>query len=368
MLVKSARPRVRLLALSIVAGLCLSLASAVTTSPAHADGALPYVPWSSYLPGWTNEYVPSSENDCVAGRSNCLKATLREMSQIADGAATSCGHDAVFARAYLRMTQLYGYTREIPGYYDDVRSVNHLDAVFAKFYFDAYNGWKTGNRSSVPQSWLIALDAAKNKKVTGSGELGEHQKVGCEGGEQGVDLGAEIVRQVVGGIHVQPPRERFGGRAEVGIDQLTVGNETPELEQDALGLQPLADGRGMEPGQRTPRVAVGRGPRRQTTCRTTPAPVAVADLAVEQADGGGERRAEPDGGTVAPGGRRHGKNVVMVRGGVNSDDGGDGEVSVLSVSCTPSGTFLHYQPRGSCSTRYRGGDPLSTESRVACGC
>ena len=171
MLVKSARPRVRLLALSIVAGLCLSLASAVTTSPAHADGALPYVPWSSYLPGWTNEYVPSSENDCVAGRSNCLKATLREMSQIADGAATSCGHDAVFARAYLRMTQLYGYTREIPGYYDDVRSVNHLDAVFAKFYFDAYNGWKTGNRSSVPQSWLIALDAAKNKKVTGSGDL-----------------------------------------------------------------------------------------------------------------------------------------------------------------------------------------------------
>jgi hypothetical protein len=171
MLVRSARPRVRLLAVSIVAGLSASLGSVVTAGPANADDVLPYIPWSSYLPGWTDEYVPSSENDCVAGRSNCLKATLREMSQIADGAAASCGHDAVFARAYLRMTQLYGYTRQIPGYYDDVASVNHLDAVFAKYYFDAYNGWKSGNRSSVPQSWLIALDAAKNKKVTGSGDL-----------------------------------------------------------------------------------------------------------------------------------------------------------------------------------------------------
>lgn len=171
MLVKSARPRVRLFAASLVTGLSLSLASAVTTAPAHADGVLPYVPWSSYLPGWTDEYVPSSENDCVAGRSNCLNATLREMSRIADDAAAVCGHDAVFARAYLRMTQLYGHTREIPGYYDDVASVNHLDAVFAKYYFDAYNGWKSGNRASVPQSWLIALDAAKNKRVTGSGDL-----------------------------------------------------------------------------------------------------------------------------------------------------------------------------------------------------
>ena len=77
----------------------------------------------------------------------------------------------MFARAYLRMTQLYGHTREIPGYYEDLPAFNHLDAVFAKYYFDAYYNWKNGNRSAVPQSWLVALDAAKNKKVTGSGDL-----------------------------------------------------------------------------------------------------------------------------------------------------------------------------------------------------
>lgn len=175
MLVKSLRPRARLVAGSLVAAVSMSLglsfAPGLATDTAHADDVLPYVPWSSYLPGWTDEYVPSSENDCVAGRSTCLKATLREMSRIADSTANACSHDAVFARAYLRMTQLYGHTREIPGYYEDVPAVNHLDAVFAKYYFDAYSGWKDGNRSAVPQSWLIALDAAKSKKVTGAGDL-----------------------------------------------------------------------------------------------------------------------------------------------------------------------------------------------------
>lgn len=175
MLAKSLRRRARLMVGAIATALSLSLsvvlAPGLVTGAAHADGALPYVPWSSYLAGWTDEYVPSSENDCVAGRSNCLKATLKELSRIADSTASGCTHDAVFARAYLRMTQLYGHTREIPGYYEDLPAFNHLDAVFAKYYFDAYSGWKDGNRSAVPHSWLVALDAARDKKVTGSGDL-----------------------------------------------------------------------------------------------------------------------------------------------------------------------------------------------------
>jgi hypothetical protein len=69
------------------------------------------------------------------------------------------------------MTQLYGYTRELPGYYQDVPYFNHVDAVFARYYTDAYYNWKNGNRASVPQAWLLAFDAGKNKKVTGSGDL-----------------------------------------------------------------------------------------------------------------------------------------------------------------------------------------------------
>ena len=61
---------------------------------------LPYVPWSSYLAGWTDEYVPSSDNDCVAGRPSCLKATLKEPSTGRPGAwrgstKTKSGNDSL---------------------------------------------------------------------------------------------------------------------------------------------------------------------------------------------------------------------------------------------------------------------------------
>lgn len=141
-----------------------------SATPAHAD-LVPYVPWSSSLAGWTDEYIPSSANDCVAGRSKCLQVTLKEQSRIADQTAGACDHTAVFARAYLRMTQLYGHTRDIPGYYEDVPYFNHVDAVFARYYTDAYYNWKSGNRAAVPQSWQIAFDASRDKKVSGTGDL-----------------------------------------------------------------------------------------------------------------------------------------------------------------------------------------------------
>lgn len=167
----SAARRGRMLVGALVAAVVTSpLAVVASAAPADAD-LLPYVPWSSYLPGWTDTYVPTSDNDCVAGRPNCLQATLKEQSRIADQTASTCDHNAVFARAYVRMTQLYGFTREIPGYYDDVPYFNHVDAVFAKYYTDAYANWQSGNRAAVPKAWLIAFDAARDKKVSGSGDL-----------------------------------------------------------------------------------------------------------------------------------------------------------------------------------------------------
>jgi hypothetical protein len=138
---------------------------------ASASTQLPYVPWSSSLPGWTDQYVPSSNNDCVAGRPSCLNATLKELSRIADSTAQSCSHDAVFSRAYVRMTQTYGWARDIPGYYQDVPFANHLDAVFAKYYTDAYYAYQAGNRAAVPQAWQIAFDASKTERVSGTGSL-----------------------------------------------------------------------------------------------------------------------------------------------------------------------------------------------------
>jgi hypothetical protein len=150
------------------------LASALVGAPAVAGSAQAstlYVPWSSVLPGWTDQYVPTSSNICVAGKPACLNVTLNELNKVFTANAKSCSHLAIFSLAYLRMTQTYGWARSVPGYYQDVPFANHLDAVFAKYFTDAYYNWKAGKRSKVPAAWLLAFDAAKSKTVTGTGDL-----------------------------------------------------------------------------------------------------------------------------------------------------------------------------------------------------
>jgi len=156
--------RVALAAVLAVVTLGLGSASAL------ADTTL-YVPWSSVLPGWNDQFVPGSDNDCAAGAPDCLDYTLGEQTRILNQNGQACNHNAVFALAYVRMTQTYGWTRDQAGYYDDVPYMNHMDAVFARYYTDAYYNWSQGSRSSVPQAWLYAFDAAKNKTVTGAGDL-----------------------------------------------------------------------------------------------------------------------------------------------------------------------------------------------------
>src|SRR5690349_19953623 len=85
-LVRPVRTAIKVLAAGLITS---ALTLAATAPPAHAD-LIPYIPWSSYLPGWTDQYVPTSDNDCVAGRPNCLDGTLKEQSRIADQTAASC--------------------------------------------------------------------------------------------------------------------------------------------------------------------------------------------------------------------------------------------------------------------------------------
>ena len=85
---------------------------ALAAPAAQADDLL-YVPWSTSLPGWSDTYTPSSANDCTAGRSSCLGKTLKELARIHDLNGQSCSHNSIFSLAYLRMTQYYGYTRDI---------------------------------------------------------------------------------------------------------------------------------------------------------------------------------------------------------------------------------------------------------------
>lgn len=192
------------------------------------------IAWSSQLQGWTDQYVPTSENDCVAGRAPCLKATLKELARIADDTATSCSHDAVFARAYLRMTQTYGWSRDIPGYYEDVRFANHQDAVFAKYYTDAYYAYRSGDRASVPEAWRIALDASRDQRVSASGSLL-------------LGMNAHINRDlpfVLAGVGLVAPDGSSRKPDYVAVEQWLYTATGPLLAEIATRFDPTADDAG----------------------------------------------------------------------------------------------------------------------------
>ena len=140
--------------------------------PAAASAEDPaFVDWSSLLPGLTTSYDPDDPNDCNAGRIQCVDKVIKEMYKRFNPLADSCNHDAVFSLTYLRTTEEYYRAATTPGFFEDVGFVNHEDAVFASYYFEAFDDWHNGRKSEVPQAWKIAFDAADKKQVSATGNL-----------------------------------------------------------------------------------------------------------------------------------------------------------------------------------------------------
>src|SRR5262245_7996190 len=161
--------RTRPVQLLVLLAALIALIIPVSHRAAADDPA--FLDWPSLLPGLVDEFQPSSANDCVAGRPHCVDATIREMERRFRSLGPACDHNAVFALAYLRTTQTYEWARDQSGFFADTPWVNHEDAVFAKYYFQAYDNWAGGARAQVPQAWLIAFDAAAGRQVNGSGDL-----------------------------------------------------------------------------------------------------------------------------------------------------------------------------------------------------
>lgn len=153
---------------SVGAGLVCALAH--VAKPAAADEP-PFVPWSALLPNFTTGYEPSSENDCKAGRLQCVDAVIREMSQRFAALEVSCNHNALFSLTYLRTTEAYRQAVVEPGFFSDPHFINHQDVVFARYYFDAWDAYRAGQLSSVPRAWQLALSAADQKRVNGTGNI-----------------------------------------------------------------------------------------------------------------------------------------------------------------------------------------------------
>jgi hypothetical protein len=157
---------IRVVQLGLLA-LLLSLAVPVA---ARAEDP-PFVGWTALLPELTNEYQPNSDNDCAAGRTRCVDAVIREMERRFAPLATACDHDAIFSLTYLRTTEEYRRTIDDPTFFEDTRFVNHEDAVFARYYFDAYDNWAAGRRDAVPPAWAIAFRAADARAVSAAGNI-----------------------------------------------------------------------------------------------------------------------------------------------------------------------------------------------------
>jgi hypothetical protein len=157
-------PRLSVVSLLLAAALLLAPGGARAEDP-------PYLGWTELLPGLTEEFVPSSENDCTAGRTRCVDAVIREMRRRFDPLAASCDHDSIFALAYLRTTEEYRRTIEDPTFFEDTAFVNHEDVVFARLYFDAFDAWHRGRSAEVPRAWAIAFQAAADRSMPASGNL-----------------------------------------------------------------------------------------------------------------------------------------------------------------------------------------------------
>ncbi len=147
------------------------LACALVVPAQAAAEDPPYLGWPGLLPAAPGSYSPSSEEDCVSGRKQCVNAVIREMTRRFEPLASSCDHDAIFSLAYLRTTEEYRRTIEDPTFFEDTTFVNHEDVVFAEYYFRAYDAWHSTGRAQTPPAWAHAFDAAQRREVSAAGNL-----------------------------------------------------------------------------------------------------------------------------------------------------------------------------------------------------
>jgi hypothetical protein len=109
----------------------------------------------------------SHNPQCQQGEIQCVHHVAQEMDTRFKRLTKECDHDTIFSLVYLRTTEKYGDTAEELGY-EDVASVTREDALFADYYFRAYDAYHFGE-GDVPLAWQVAFDAAESKSVTSAG-------------------------------------------------------------------------------------------------------------------------------------------------------------------------------------------------------
>jgi Family of unknown function (DUF5995) len=156
---------------ALLASFCLAITPSIASADLLGTGINdPVTDWATVLPGLTPGYVPDDSNVCKSGKEACQASLYKEMDRRFQPLATSCSHNAMFALLYLRVTRHVWDSIWHQDYFSDRGFMTHYGAVFGNYYFDGYDAWARGSLST-PTAWKIALDAAKNKQVTGLGNL-----------------------------------------------------------------------------------------------------------------------------------------------------------------------------------------------------
>jgi hypothetical protein len=109
----------------------------------------------------------SETRACRAGAIECVARVIGAMTRRFEELARRCDHDAIFALVYLRTTEAYRDTAETIGY-DDPASVTREDALFADYYFRAFDAYHHGH-GNVPPAWQIAFDSAAARSLSAQG-------------------------------------------------------------------------------------------------------------------------------------------------------------------------------------------------------
>ena len=157
--------------LTVLAGAACAAAVALAAPSTRAAQEAPFLDWNPLLPGFATPYRPSRERDCVDGSNACIEETLTEMYRRFDRRYATCDHNSAFGITYIRVTEAIRRTVLKNDLYVEPKYLNHEDKVFARMYFNAFDAWARGDRAKVPPAWQEALDAGRDRTVSGQGNL-----------------------------------------------------------------------------------------------------------------------------------------------------------------------------------------------------
>jgi hypothetical protein len=108
---------------------------------------------------------------CADGAPQCTEIVISQLQARFGPLGRACDHNALFGLTYLRTVETYEWAANQPGFFNDVAHVNHEDALFAQYYFSAYDAWAAGRRGEAPGAWLAAFDAGRDRRLNGAGDV-----------------------------------------------------------------------------------------------------------------------------------------------------------------------------------------------------